>query len=88
MTATAKQITVFQEIVKEREFQDSKHGADGHSLGAWLLIVESELEEAKHAAVKPGAGRYNIISEIIQVAAVCFAALEQHGVKPLDGRRV
>lgn len=78
-------------VKREREYQDAKHGGvdtNPHSIGAWLLIVESELNEAKEAAIKGGEGRNNVISEIIQIAATCIAALEQHGVAPIDGRTV
>lgn len=80
-------------VVKEREFQDQKYGTvqttGGHELAAWLLIIEAELNEAKKAAIHGGfqsaGGRDDIRSEIVQIAAVCFAALEQHGVteKPI-----
>lgn len=60
-------------------------GRGGHELGAWLLVVEKELEEAKDAATGNGLrekkGRHSVRSEIIQIMAVCLAALEQHGVK-------
>lgn len=72
----------------ERRFQDKKHGPDGHTIGGWLLILESELNEAKLAAIKPGNGRDNVIAEIVQIAAVCVAALEQYGIDPLEGRQV
>lgn len=79
---------IFEAVVKERDFQDSKYGVSGHSIGAWLLIMEAELNEAKEAAIKPKTGRDNVISEIIQCMAVCMACLEQHGVEPIDGRQV
>lgn len=88
-------------IIKERRFQDEKYGAvtsfgadfpaipaqgpGGHELGAWLVILESELDEAKKALVhggsKTGKGRDTIRAEIVQIAAVALAALEQHGVE-------
>lgn len=70
----------------EREYQKRKYGPDGHTIGGWLLIIESELEEAKLAAIKPATGRDNVISEIIQIMATCCACLEQHGVEPIEGR--
>jgi len=72
-------------IAKERVFQDHKFGpitsSGGHEKGAWLLLVESELHETKHALIKGGQGRDAFTSELIQVAAVCVAALEQHGLE-------
>jgi len=63
----------------------SCQGPGGHELGSWLIVLEKELEEAKKAAVHGGsketAGRNSIRSELIQCAAVCVAALEQHGLE-------
>ena len=75
-------------IALERQYQNKKHGIDGHSIGSWLLILEFELNEAKQAAIRPSFGRDNVIAEIIQIAAVAVAALEQHGVEELNGRQV
>lgn len=79
---------VMAAIKAERDFQDEKHGTDSHPIGSWLLILESELAEAKEAAIKPASGRDNVIAEIIQIAAVCFACLEEHGIEPIEGRTV
>lgn len=60
-------------------------GPGGHELGTWLIILEKELEEAKRAAVHGGSkdtsGRNSIRQELVQCAAVCVAALEQHGLE-------
>jgi len=60
-------------------------GPGGHELGAWLIVIEKELDEAKDALVHGGSktlkGRNSIRSELAQIAAVCVAALEQHGVE-------
>jgi hypothetical protein len=62
-----------------------EQGPGGHELGTWLIILEKELEEAKKAAVHGGSketsGRNSIRSELVQCAAVCVAALEQHGLE-------
>lgn len=79
---------IFNALVAERNHQDNKHGVEGHSIGAWLLILEFELKEAKEAAIKPKTGRDNVISEVIQCMAVCMACLEQYGVEPIDGRQI
>lgn len=82
---------ILEAIIRERVFQDAKHGSPAinpHSIGSWLLAIESELQEAKMACVKGGVGRDNVISEIIQVAALCVACLEQHGTDPIEGRTV
>lgn len=72
---------VFAAIDRERAWQESRWGTNSehpHSVAEWLLIVESELNEAKQAWVK-GAGDAAALSELVQVAAVAVAALEQHG---------
>lgn len=79
---------IIGKVAEERRFQDVRYGPAGHSLGAWALILEAELNEVKEACIKPREGRDNVINEIIQVLAVGFAALEQHGVDPISGRNV
>lgn len=72
---------VFAAIDRERAWQEQKWGTNQehpHSVGEWLLIVESELAEAKHAWTK-GSGDRDALAELVQVAAVAVAALEQHG---------
>jgi hypothetical protein len=75
--------TVFDAIDEERKFQDRKHGSideHPHTIGGWLLLIESELEEAKLAAIKGGTGRNAVMQEILQIAATATAAIEQHGL--------
>lgn len=86
-----KPADVITAILKERDFQDQKYGhpdVNPHSVGAWLLTIEFELNEAKLACAKGGKGRDNVINEVIQIAALCVACLEQHGTNPLPGRTV
>lgn len=72
---------IFNAINDERAFQDQKWG-DLHNrpydLGTWLLIMEAELQEAKHALLKEGIE--NTLQELLQTVTVGVAALEQHGV--------
>ena len=80
-------------VEQERIFQDSKFGAlfEGgeHTCGEWVLLIEDELREAKQALIKGGTGRNSLRSEVVQMAALCFAMLEQHGtVDPHDKRQV
>src|SRR2546430_15978414 len=59
-------------------------GKGGHELAAWLLVIEKELNEAKEAATGGGltrTGRHTTRAELVQIAAVCVAALEQHGLE-------
>lgn len=75
---------VFEAIERERAYQDLKYpGPDGgpmpHSVGEWILILLGEIQEA-HAAWLKGdldAAR----QEILQVAAVGVACMEEHGVE-------
>lgn len=91
ITSGPQQTAALRAVVEEREFQDRKHGSPSenpHSVGSWLLTIRQELLEAEAAAVKGGEGRDNVISEITQIAALCVACLEQHGVEPITGRTV
>jgi hypothetical protein len=53
-----------------------------------MILIESELEEAKRAIVKGGKGRDSWRQELIQVAALCCAALEQHGLEDEERREL
>ncbi len=87
--AASKRQEIYSAIDSERDFQVQKHKDEQHSMGAWLLLIESELNEAKLASVKGGSGRNSIRSELIQVSALCVAALEQHGLhSDNNGREV
>lgn len=73
---------VFAAIDRERSWQEHQWGTNAehpHTVGEWLLIVEAELHEAKQGWVK-GHGDADALRELVQVAAVAVAALEQHGV--------
>ena len=88
-----EQVDAMNAILEERKFQDGKYGSldDGgsHQLGEWILLIEDELSEAKHALIKGGVGRNSLRSELIQVAALVLAALEQHGCDdPHDRRQI
>lgn len=78
-------------IRDERSYQDQKHQSiddSPHEVGTWLLLIEAELDEAKHALIKGGRGRDTWSHELIQVAALCVAALEQHGMTDREGRAI
>jgi len=62
-------------------------GPGGHELGTWSVILESEVAEFKKALVHGGSkaakGRDSARAELVQIAAVAIAALEQHGLEEL-----
>lgn len=73
---------VIQAIKNERDYQDRKWGSieeHPHTVGEWLLICESELQEAKEAWCK-GRGDEGALLELLQVIAVGAACLQQHGI--------
>ncbi len=76
----------------EREFQNDKHGSiedAPHEVATWILLIEAELYEAKQAVIKGGVGRDSWRYELVQVAALCCAALEQHGINNMqEGRAI
>lgn len=83
------QSNVIEAILEERHWQDAKHGVieeHGHTVGEWILIAERELAEAKEALLKGGTGRNAPMHELVQVAATCVAALEQHGIGDLPSK--
>lgn len=71
---------VVEAVRQERAHQDRKWGKEREqSLPGFLLIAESELDEAKLGWSKNLQGRHSALAELIQVAAVCFAAIERYG---------
>jgi uncharacterized protein YutE (UPF0331/DUF86 family) len=71
-------VKIYEAIDKERDYQALKHYEESLTVGEFLLIMENELEEAKRGWTKNGDKR--ALEEILQVAAVAVAAMEQHGV--------
>lgn len=72
---------VFDAIAAERVRQDLKWGKDKpKSLPGYLMVVEAELAEAKQGWIKNLPGKSAPLNELVQVAAVCVAALERYGV--------
>jgi hypothetical protein len=86
MKGTTMKAKILDAVKREREYQDIKHGclADHpHTVAEWILIMESELNEAKEAWVRNGGDR-QARKEILQVIATGFACLEQHGIVERD----
>lgn len=69
---------VFAAIERERLRQDAKRGF-AHPVGSWLTVLRCELREAEEAWAKRHPDDLAAIEEILQVAAVAVACLEQHG---------
>lgn len=72
---------VFNAIQKERKYQDEKWGAEKpQSLAGFLLIARKELDEAEEGWMNGRHDGHSPLSELVQVAATCVAALEMYGV--------
>lgn len=71
---------IFDQIRLERERQDRKWGPQrDHSLPDWMTILGEEYGETCQEALRVHFGKVpeaDFIEEMIQVAAVCVAALE------------
>ena len=80
---TTSKEDVFKAILEERSYQDRKWGSiekRPHTIAEWILIAEAELEEAKRAWTKD-CSDIRALEELLQTAAVIFAALEQHSIE-------
>ena len=77
---------IFKAVQRERRHQDCKYGVVGKdrvpTIGDWILILEEEISEARLAQVK-GNSR-EALQELLQVATVAVAALQQHGLVERD----
>ena len=66
----------------ERTYQIRKWGTiEQHpqDIAGYALIAEREVSEAIDGWLKNKPGRNSPLHELLQAAAVCIAALEQHG---------
>lgn len=71
---------IFEAIGRERAYQDNKHGTIEERpkcLAGWLLIMQHELGEAL-VAWNTSHSNDSSLMELLQVAAVGVACLEQH----------
>lgn len=73
---------IYAAISRERGYQQWRRPErPPMSLPAWLLVLEAELAEAKEAWVRgDGSMPPAALCEVLQVAAVAVACLEEHGV--------
>lgn len=69
---------VVDAIKRERMHQERRWGRRPRAVGEWLLILERELGEATEAWATHEGDRH-ALEEILQVAAVAVACLEEHG---------
>ncbi|MFA5071112.1 MAG: hypothetical protein WC511_01940 [Candidatus Pacearchaeota archaeon] len=75
---------VIELIQQEREYQTKKYGTledKDQPFEGFLLVLEEEIKEAKLGWLKNKIGRDSGIHEVLQVAAVAFACLQQHAEK-------
>lgn len=69
-------------IYRELEHQRQKWGPDKpQSLPGFLLILESELAEAKIGWMKNREGRDSPLAEVMQIAAVALTCLSRYGTE-------
>src|SRR4051812_5599731 len=67
-------------IYRKLEHQRQKWGRDkSQSLPGFLMVLESELTEAKRGWIKNLEGRNSPLAEVVQIAAVALACLARYG---------
>lgn len=72
---------IFEDIRQERELQDSKWGQQDHDPFIWLAILGEEVGEVNKAVLEnfwDDDEMENYREELVQVAAVCVAAIESY----------
>ena len=70
---------VLSDIIIERKYQDQKWGEQNHLPTVWITIITEELGEAARQALESSLVRADLQkyrAELVQVAAVAFAAIE------------
>jgi NTP pyrophosphatase (non-canonical NTP hydrolase) len=70
-----EQQRAFELIKAERDRQDAKWGKNSHNPIEWYLIAQEEMGEVNKGLLV-GADFNDIRQEIVQLAAVCVAWLE------------
>ena len=72
---------IIDAIQRERDYQDAKWGTveeNPHSIFQWANLIDEELLEASRSI--DNGRKLAALREILQVAVVCVACLEQHGI--------
>jgi hypothetical protein len=74
---------VYAVIDGERWYQDTKHGVDPHTLTEWMVFIEDYSRESLHATAREPSQTANpkILINLRKIAAMCVAAMEQHGAE-------
>lgn len=67
-------MSILNQILIERGRQDEKWGIQNHEPAYWALILGEEVGEVSRAILEKDPANYR--EELIQVAAVCVAAVE------------
>lgn len=73
---------IYTAIMRERNYQDLKYGdlqTKRHHITSWITIMRRELAEAEDAWLKKN--DVEALKEILQVVAVGFACMQQHGIQ-------
>lgn len=65
---------ILDQIYLERERQDEKWGPQDHTLEGWYTILGEEVGEVAMAILEEW--HTNVREELVQVAAVCVAMIE------------
>jgi len=77
---------ILDKVSVERDRQDEKWGVQGHAPMKWMTILMEEVGETSKAILEDKVLDYE--KELIQVAAVAVAALEdlnrQDGIHPVS----
>jgi|SRR3989304_3459101 len=78
-----RQVKIVDDILSERNWQDAKWGIQNHHPFSWVAILGEEYGEMCQAALKlhfsddiPPRTAKEYRKELIEVAAVAFAAIE------------
>ena len=69
-------LPVIEEVIRERERQNAKWGIQTHNAGTWLSILMEEVGEASRATHPHELSLENYRKELIHVAAVAVATVE------------
>ena len=83
---TQEDLRVLVDILEERRLQDGKWGIQHHAALRWLSILGEEYGEAccaANEATATGTGWPQYRRELVQVAAVAMAAIEDYDSRGL-----